>query len=443
MKRLAPAVVLLLAAGRPLAAQDSHYWLETYGTQATLLGGVVVGKVPDLSAAYYNPGRLAFAQRPAIALNTRVYQVQTLRIELPGTRFANGDELGATSVRPSPSFAGGVLPVGDRKRSVLAYTFVTRQSSDTRIDGTTFGTVGSTPTGSEVFLQRQASESWYGLSLGRRVSTRTGIGVTLFGAYRSQFQRSELTAQGDSAPPQVISTTKQYSYYDFGFIAKIGISTEVGPWGFGATVTTPRLHVLAGGSAYTAEVSTPAGLRYAWRNDDTVDVNYKSSWAVAGGLARSIGKTTLYASAEWFAPVANYSLLDADSVVPTDGRPAYDDDLVFERQAVLAWGLGLEYRVRANGAAYAHFTYDPSSRPLNAGVNATYDRWGQFHVGGGYSFRLGRWDLVTGLSYDWGGDSYVAGQGEPPPGGGTIPAGTTATVTSRRLRVLFGFNVRF
>ena len=443
MKRAALAAMLLLAAVRPVAAQDSHYWSETYGTYATLLGGVVVGKVPDLSAAFYNPGRLAFAQRPAIALNTRVYQLQSLHIDLAQTRYAGAGELGATNVRPSPSFAGGVLPVGDRKKFVTAYTYLSRQSDDVRIHDNTFTAVGTTPTGAEIFLQRQVNDSWYGLSLGYRVSQRTGIGLTAFGAYRSQYQRGELTAQGDSAPPQATTTTKQYSYYDLGLVLKAGISTELGGWGLGATVTMPRLHVLGSGSAYYAQVATPGGAQFAWRADSTPTVNYKTSWSIAGGVARTFAKTTLYASAEWFAPVAHYSLLDADSVVPTDGRPAFDDDLVFERQAVLDWGVGVEYRIRENRAVYGHFTVDQPSRPRNTGVNTTYDRWGEYHLGGGYAFRLGQWDLVTGLAYSWGGDTYTAGSGEPPPGGGPIPAGTSATVTSRQLRVLFGFNVRF
>jgi hypothetical protein len=443
MKRSALAAALLVTTASPLAAQDSHYWLETYGTYATLLGGVVVGKVPDLSASFYNPGRLAFAQRPAIALNTRVYQIQSLHIDLSNTKYASAGDLGATGVRPSPSFAGGVLPVGDRQKFVTAYTFLSRQSDDVRLDGTTFDSSGASPTGAEVFLQRQASDSWYGLSLGYRLGPRTGIGVTVFGAYRSQYQRGELTAQSDSTPPQAVTTTKQYSYYDLGLVVKAGISTELGPWGLGAAVTAPRLHVLGSGSAYYAQVATPGGVQYAWRADSAPDVNYKSSWAIAGGITRTFGKTTLYASAEWFAPVSRYSLLDADSVVPTDGRAAFDDDLIFERQAVVAWGLGFEYRVKTNRALYAHFTVDPSSRPKNTGVNTTYDRWGTYHAGGGYAFRLGQWDLVTGLVYNWGSDTYTAGQGEPPPGGATIPAGTSATVSNRRLRVLFGFNVRF
>ena len=265
----------------------------------------------------------------------------------------------------------------------------------------------------------------------------------MFGAYRSQFQRSQLTAQIDSAPPQASTITRQFSYTDWRVVVKAGVSTELGRWALGATVTTPGLHVLGSGSAFLTEVATPAGARFAWRAQEGIPVSFKSPWAIAAGAARPFGATTLYVMAEWFAPVARYTLLDADSVVPTDGRPAFDDDVTLEQQAVLDWGIGFEHHLRATRSIYAHFKVDRAARPRNSTVNGTYDRWGTYHVGGGYAFRLGSWDLVVGLTYSWGRDRFVSGETAQPPGGVTIPAGTSATVTDRRLRFLLGFNVRF
>ena len=125
---------LAAVATAPLAAQDSHYWAETYGTYATLLGGIVVGKVPDLSATFYNPGRLAFTERPALSLAARVYQVRSFKVDVAPTPYDGNEELGASSIRPTASFAGGVLPIGDRQRVVTAYSFLSRQSEDLLIN---------------------------------------------------------------------------------------------------------------------------------------------------------------------------------------------------------------------------------------------------------------------------------------------------------------------
>ena len=432
---------LLAAAAAPAAAQDAHYWTENYGTYATLLGGVVVGKVPDLSATFYNPGRLAFIERPAITLTTRVYQVVSRQVDLAGTRYGESD-LGSMGVRPSPSFAAGVLPVGDRRRWVLAYSLVTRQSDEERIDG--HATITTPPSsGGQLYWDRRANESWYGLSASYRVSDKTGLGGTLFGAYRSQFQRTEFATQTTGTPPAAANLTRQFSYWDFRLLAKVGITSQLGPWYLGAAVTSPGLSLFGAGDIATTEVSTGSPALYAWRVQEELDPDYKASWSVAGGVARTFGNVTGHLSAEWFAPIDRYVLLDADSVVPQDGRPAFDDDVYFARAEVLNWGVGVEVRQSETRAVYGHFKLDKSSRPKDSGVDLTYERWGRYQVGGGYAFRLGQWDLVAGLSYSWGGDTFTSASVDVPPPGIPLPPGATAEVTDRRLRVLFGFSVRF
>ena len=431
----------LLVAARPVLAQDAHYWTESYGTYATLLGGVVVGKVPDLSAAFYNPGRLAFVERPAISLTTRIYQVVSRQLDLSGIRYGQ-NELGNTGVRPAPSFAGGVLPLAGDKGWVLAYSVVTRQSDDEIIDGSDTLT-GPPFSGAQLYWDRKASESWYGLSASRKVWSRTGVGLTLFGAYRSQSQRTELHGQVNGAPPTTTSNIRDYSYWDFRLLAKLGISTQLGPWFLGGAVTSPGLSIMGGGEMLTTQVSTGTPALFAFRGQEELDPDYRGTWSVSGGVARTWGRVTGYASAEWFAPVGRYTLLDADSILPQDGRPAYDDDVYFERAEVFNWGAGVEVRQSASRAIYAHYKVDRSARPTGSAVDVTFERWGRHHMGGGYAFRLGQWDLVAGLSYSWGGDTFVAGEADAPPPGIPLPPGASAKISDHRLKVLFGFSVRF
>ena len=54
-------IFFLLVSGS-IFAQDTHYWNNQYGTDAQLLGGVVVGDISDLSAVYYNPGAIALTK---------------------------------------------------------------------------------------------------------------------------------------------------------------------------------------------------------------------------------------------------------------------------------------------------------------------------------------------------------------------------------------------
>jgi len=436
--------VLASVFGEQATAQDAHYWTESYGTYATLLGGVVVGKVPDLSATFYNPGRLAFAATPAFAFTTRIYELQSRSLGINGTNYGKVD-LGGLGVKPSPSFAAGVLPVGNRHKWVMAYSLLARQSDNQTIESDASTVPPTVPASAELYWRRSASEFWTGVSASYRVSERTGIGATLFGTYRSQTQRASLRAQSlpGGPTPDATDVTRQFHYYQVGVLAKLGLSTQVGQWFLGANVTTPGLSLFGSGDMLTSEVATGNTPRFAWRSQEKLSPDYKTPWLAAAGVTRTFGSVTGYLSAEWAGAVDRYTLLNADSVVPSDGRPPYSDDVIFQRQSVVNYGAGLEIRRSPTQAIYVHFKTDRSSRPAESGIDATYERWDRYHAGGGYAFRLGKWDLVTGLVYSWASDSFVAGEIDPPPVGIPLPTGATATVKEARLRWLFGFNVRF
>ena len=64
------AVVALLALASRVAAQDSQYWSIQYGPVGQLVGGQVIGGVPDRSATFYNPGALALRNETSYLLST-------------------------------------------------------------------------------------------------------------------------------------------------------------------------------------------------------------------------------------------------------------------------------------------------------------------------------------------------------------------------------------
>ena len=131
LRRLAVLAALLSAS--PLAAQDAYQWSEVYGTQATLLGGIVVGAVPDLSATYYNPGRLAANKTAALSLASHTYEYRTVKLKIQQSTFEGHDEADQSEINLTPSFVAGLLPLGGG-RSVIAYTVLTRQAHDYRFD---------------------------------------------------------------------------------------------------------------------------------------------------------------------------------------------------------------------------------------------------------------------------------------------------------------------
>jgi hypothetical protein len=438
-------VLLGLLSASPLAAQDAYQWSEAYGTQANLLGGVVVGSVPDLSATFYNPGRLASIESAGVALTSRTFEYRTLNLKVEQTTFDGGEDVGTSAFSVTPSFLAGVIPLKGG-RTVLGYTFLTRQDTEERIaieqegpnppDGP-FGAVLA-------YSENRVGENWGGVSWAHRTETRVGFGVTVFVAQRGQRIKRVATVQAiDSGVPTIAgSTIRAFEYNDWRLVVKPGISARFANIDFGATVTLPGIHLYGSGGAlytdnYIATSDSTAGL-YAWREQKDLTSSFASPLSIAAGAAWRHGSTTFYASAEWTAALPKRNVVDADSIVPADPRAPFESDLVYARRSVVNWGVGIEERLRPKFALYGYFSTDPSARAPNEKVNLTFTTWDRWHAGGGASFALGDLDLIGGLSYTWGGsdldlDDESIGSG--------FPGVTSASIRERSLRALIAFEL--
>ena len=52
--------VSMLLFSMHLWSQETHYWFHNFGAVSSLKGGIEVGGIRNVAAAYYNPGALAF-----------------------------------------------------------------------------------------------------------------------------------------------------------------------------------------------------------------------------------------------------------------------------------------------------------------------------------------------------------------------------------------------
>ena len=100
-------------------AQDAHYWTYQYGTRANLLGGLVVGSVVDISAAYYNPGALALLDDIELVAASSVAEASN--VSLSGSQ---GRTVSDFRLAMAPGFFGGILPFNFLGKHVLAYSFL-------------------------------------------------------------------------------------------------------------------------------------------------------------------------------------------------------------------------------------------------------------------------------------------------------------------------------
>jgi hypothetical protein len=414
------AALLALA---PLAAlaQDSHYWSVQYGPVGQLVGGQLIGGVPDLSATFYNPGALSLRNESSYLLSTESVQLESISTSSE-SRILDSS---SSTFGSAPSLLAGALPRWLGEDTALAWSFLTRQKLDTRI-----GSRVSDPfapafadSAAESYSDQEITESWGGLTLSHPLSESVGLGGTLYGVYRGQRTRNELSAQGvDGARALAVSGVTDFEYGHYRALAKLGLAWTGRKWNAGLSVTTPSLGVMGSGKAnYTAYVSgvdadgvgvaDPPTLESLTAED--LKSEYRSSWAVGAGASWRHKSTRYYASVEWFAPVDQFAVLS----LPDSPRAA--QRLSQKLESVVNGGLGVEHEVSPDLSIYGAFNTDFSAAGPRSESSVSVSDWDIYHVGGGVSFRFGENRFTLGAIWAFGSQPRAL---QSPVPDGSLPA---------------------
>jgi hypothetical protein len=298
-------------------------------------------------------------------------------------------------------------------------------------------------------------EQWGGLSLSRRIGEHWGLGATLYGAYRSQRTRSEQNLQlaypdGSGVAALVVD---DFDYNHWRVLGKIGLAWEGDRWRAGVAVTTPSAALFGGGNAGFVRSATGADLDGDGRPDSLLasgldqelDSSYKSSWAYAGGAAWRRGSLQVHVSAEYFAPVDRFIVLQGQSLSPS-GEPV---TLTQGLRGVLNGGIGAEYWLggasvdsgnRHGGTVlYGAFATDRTASPEVEANEASGSNQDHYHLTGGTSFSVGSSRFSLGVSYAFGHKRRSFGFGGLPPSVPIIGQGREIDVSFSRVSFVLGY----
>ena len=448
--------VVLLALGAPAAAQDSQYWDIQYGPVGQLLHGQVVGSTRDLSATYYNPGGLSLGEDPDFLLSVQAFKRQNVTTTpLEGGEFLNVSD---TEWGTFPGFVAFAFPeswLGERTR--LAFSLLTRQESNQRINQRFAGDEAITGGrfGLETLYDQRMQETWGGLTLSRRIGERWGIGATFYGVYRSQRSRWEQNLQlavpsGQGLAALVIN---DFDYGHWRLLGKVGLAWEGDALRLGATVTTPGASLFGSGNVGVTRSATGVDLDGDGRPDSLLlngleegaDSTYKSSWAFAGGGAWRRGSLQLHLSAEYFAPVSQFTVIEGPRIPPSGSTV----DLTQTLEGVLNAGVGAEYwldgvsadRGAASGGTvlYGSFATDFSASPELVRGEASTSNQNHYHLTVGSAFSVGSSRFSLGLSYAFGKSRTDFGATGLPPEVPIIGQGREADVRFSRIVFVLGY----
>jgi hypothetical protein len=412
--------VLVAVAGLCLAPsarpQDSHYWTNQYGTRATLLGGAVIGSVLDLSGTYYNPGGMSLIKDPQTLMAAKV--IQYPRVSLVGTD-PGSVPFNSTNLGPAPSLIAGTLKFRGLGKHWFGYSYLARQDVKLGLSISSTGARNILPDapGTEKYvtqfrLEEKMSEPWFGLTWSYKVAKNVGVGVSQYIAVRTHRASIQTLVEALDSENRVAMAlgARQYHYQNIRILWKIGLAFDFKWATMGLTLTTPGLSLSGTGSTGVNSTVVALDMDGDGVGDDFLAADYRdrrpvtfrTPFSLAAGVTFKIQKVRLYWSAEWFAHISPYTVVDAAEFAAQTTGEMLSIDVTQELAAVLNTGLGLEWFYSSRFKGYASFTTDYSAKKPGTATNISLTDWDIHHIITGAEIAIKNSALTVGLGYAFG-----------------------------------------
>ena len=234
-----------------------------------------------------------------------------------------------------------------------------------------------------------------------------------------------------------------FRFHHFRTLAKLGVAWERGDLRLGLNVTTPSFPLFGSGEAsYTLSLAgvdadgngIPDPPVLVNQFEEGLDDEYKSSWAIGGGIAWHRGATRWHASAEWFAPVDRFTVIDVPAAAPER-----QIRLTQQLKRVFNGGLGVEHDFGNELAVYGAALTDFSASVGDPEVNVAISNWNLYHLSGGVKFAVAGNRFTLGATLSFGSRQRPVPKLIPP---GDLPGTSLDSdldVRYRRVVVLLGF----
>lgn len=453
---IAALILMLGGFSTGVVAQDTHYWTHQYGTRATLLGGAVIGSLLDLSATYYNPGMLPLIDKPALILGARVLEFTNIDIPNGG---GDGVNLDNGNVGLAPSMLAGRFRFGWLKDNFLGYSIFSRQKFKVRMDAHLEVGREMLPSSSDlnnfvgdVRLNVKLSEVWWGLTWARKLSHNMGFGVSQYVAVRSHRGRYEALVQGLNIDGSAVLAIddEEYRYRDWRTLWRFGLGLDFNNLTLGLSLTTPSLHLAGHGRAGVnqtvigKDVNGDGAAETFLANDlqDNVSSEFKTPISVGFGASYKYRRMRMHLSAEWFAAVDKFDVLDTEPFVSQSSGDTLRNDVIHAMAEVINFGIGIEQQLGKRTWVFASFSTDFSGDDSDSQSNLTLTNYDIYHIKIGTSFQSGRSEFTLGIGYAFG-DSDIERLGEIAGTGDDNPIMTTANLSSveyQQIELILGFS---
>ncbi len=415
-KKLFFSVVFLFFLFLRASAQDTHYWTHQYGTRSTLLGGLVIGSVLDLSGTYYNPGGLSLIDKPETILAAKVFQYPSITLR----GLAGGDvDVNSSNLSPSPSLVAGTVNFKWLGNHWLGYSVLNRQEVKLGLSGSVIDSsdvIPDSPGPEEIAtdfrLNEDLSEPWWGITWSYKVNKRIGIGISQYLIFRSHRVNLQTLSEALTSDGELAMTIYKwdYKYSSYRILWKLGLAFDFDRITLGLTLTPPSLKLYGRGSSGINITVVRQDMDGDGTNDnylatdfkDGLDCNYHTPLSVGMGLTFKFKNLRLYGSAEWFDRVDRYDVLDGEYFAALSSSDTLPNKVTHELDSVLNFGIGIECTFRKNLKTYSSFTTDFSARTPGTDTNLSITDWNIYHFMSGTTFKIKSYSFTLGLGYAFG-----------------------------------------
>ena len=427
--------------------QDSHYWTNQYGTEASLLGGLVVGSMHDLSSTFYNPGTLALTTDQVLTISSDAFQITRIDVN---SKSPDLPDLESSTSGSVPGIIAFRLPIEALGKHQLAFSVLTRDRIETDFYGRDINISGTTSiTADDGFAFKNFSEKWFGISWGYMIAEKVGIGISQYVSTRSQRQRIQVINQFLEDPLTAGSRILFSDIYfnNFKILWKAGIFVEHKPISFGFTITTPSLNLFntsADASLNISQISSAGDEQFiAASDEENLKSLYKSPLSIAAGAAYYLGNTSFYFTAEWFESITQFSVLNTIPVPVAPNGTLIPNQNLLSRSSVLNFGVGIKHTLNPNFSIYGSVFKNDSSHDPNFNSKYSLSTYDIFHLLAGTAFKYKTLDLILGFGYAFGSATLdPLGAVVDPTGVATASGGSqSAEISYNNYKIVFAFSI--
>ncbi len=409
-------IFILLSISIQGNAQDSHYWTHQYGTRSTLLGGLVIGSVLDLSGTYYNPGGLSLIKDPETVLAAKIFQYPYITLK----GLAGGDvDIASSHLSPAPSLVAGMIKFKWLGNHWLGYSVLTRHEVEIGLSGAVIDSgdwildsPGKEDIVTDFRLNEDLSEPWWGITWSYKVNDNIGIGISQYMIFRGHSVNFQTLSEALATDGEIAMTIykRDFRYSNYRMLWKLGLAFDFDRVTLGITFVPPSVKLYGSGSSAVNITVVGQDIDGDGTDDnymasdfqDDLDSNYHTPLSLGIGVTYKLENFRLYGSAEWFSSVDKYEVLSArDFIIQSTGENL-PNEVTHELESILNFGIGMEYAFNPNLKTYSSFTTDFSARKPDTETNLSVTDWNIYHIMSGASFKILRYSLTLGIGYSFG-----------------------------------------